>query len=313
MKKIIILLLAVLPIFLIVVISFAGRIFSEVSHISVENVVFVDKTENKHPDTFIVQLYKGEEYQLFAKVYPELASNKKVSYLSSDLNVCTVDEKGLVKAVGDGIAFVSVKTDEMDKTDRIMIQVTTTTVESVRILDGQFKDIENIEMSINDQYKFNYDIEPLTTKNKNVNWSSSNPNVVTVNSRGILTAIAPGTAIITVTTVDGGLTDQCTVTVNDEKSKLSFNFDSNPDIVKKGEVYTTPNNEINLKNYLVYDESIVNPEDIILSMPFGEGDAILDSTTGILKILTPYSRITIKAELKDGSSIIEIQFVYEND
>lgn len=50
----------------------------------------------------------------------------------------------------------------------------------------------------------NYNIQPATATNKQVNWSSSNPSVVSVNSHGKLTAYEPGTAIITVTTVDGG-------------------------------------------------------------------------------------------------------------
>ena len=49
--------------------------------------------------------------------------------------------------------------------------------------------------------------------NKNVKWSSSNENAVTVSQDGEVTAVAVGTSIITVTTEDGGFTDSCTVTV----------------------------------------------------------------------------------------------------
>lgn len=57
------------------------------------------------------------------------------------------------------------------------------------------------------------DVIPSEASNTNVSWESSDPSVATVDSDGLVTAVASGTAIITVTTEDGGKTDQCTVTV----------------------------------------------------------------------------------------------------
>ena len=57
------------------------------------------------------------------------------------------------------------------------------------------------------------EIAPSTAVNKNVTWSSSNSSVATVSSSGAVTAVAEGTATITVTTEDGGKTAACTVTV----------------------------------------------------------------------------------------------------
>ena len=55
-------------------------------------------------------------------------------------------------------------------------------------------------------------VEPDTATDKSVNWESSNPDVATVDN-GVVTAKAPGTATITVTTKDGSHTAACTVTV----------------------------------------------------------------------------------------------------
>ena len=55
-------------------------------------------------------------------------------------------------------------------------------------------------------------VEPDTATDKSVNWESSNPDVATVDN-GVVTAKAPGTATITVTTADGSHTATCTVTV----------------------------------------------------------------------------------------------------
>lgn len=56
-------------------------------------------------------------------------------------------------------------------------------------------------------------ITPANATNQNVNWSSSDTTKATVGNEGTVTAVAAGTAIITATTVDGGKTASCTVTV----------------------------------------------------------------------------------------------------
>lgn len=56
-------------------------------------------------------------------------------------------------------------------------------------------------------------ISPSNATNQNVTWSSSNSSVATVNSNGLVTAIAAGSATITVTTEDGNKTATCAVTV----------------------------------------------------------------------------------------------------
>lgn len=56
-------------------------------------------------------------------------------------------------------------------------------------------------------------ISPVNATNKGVTWSSATEAVATVSSAGVVTGVTEGTAVITVTTVDGSKTDSCTVTV----------------------------------------------------------------------------------------------------
>jgi hypothetical protein len=56
-------------------------------------------------------------------------------------------------------------------------------------------------------------IVPVNATNKAIAWSSGNPSVVTVDSSGLVKAIGAGTAIITVTSLDGGLTASDTLTI----------------------------------------------------------------------------------------------------
>lgn len=63
-------------------------------------------------------------------------------------------------------------------------------------------------------------VSPATAANKNIRWTSSNTNVATVDATGKVTAAGNGTAVITVSTVDGGFTAQCTVTVSEDKPEI---------------------------------------------------------------------------------------------
>lgn len=82
--------------------------------------------------------------------------------------------------------------------------------------------VTGIKLSVN-QYTFtSYDttfylsaiVEPATAVNQNVVWASSNPNIVNVDQNGSLKAYSNGSAVISVTTEDGGFTAACNVTVN---------------------------------------------------------------------------------------------------
>ncbi|MBR0461630.1 MAG: InlB B-repeat-containing protein [Erysipelotrichaceae bacterium] len=64
---------------------------------------------------------------------------------------------------------------------------------------------------------------PTNADNKNLSWSSSNTSIATVDN-GVVTAVSPGTAIITVTAEDGGKTAECEVTVPE---KVTVTFVSN--------------------------------------------------------------------------------------
>lgn len=55
-----------------------------------------------------VELKKGEEVQITVTVKPENATNKEVTFTSSDDNVATVDEKGNIVAVGEGTAIITI-------------------------------------------------------------------------------------------------------------------------------------------------------------------------------------------------------------
>jgi hypothetical protein len=60
-------------------------------------------------------------------------------------------------------------------------------------------------------------VAPENATNKDVTWSGNNPAVATVDANGVVTAVNPGNATITVTTADGGFTATSVVTVTEEQ------------------------------------------------------------------------------------------------
>jgi len=62
--------------------------------------------------------------------------------------------------------------------------------------------------------QLNPTVSPSDATNQNVTWSTSNPDVATVSSSGLVAGVATGTAVITVTTADGGKTATCDITVS---------------------------------------------------------------------------------------------------
>ena len=75
-------------------------------------------------------------------------------------------------------------------------------------------DVATPDVYIGDSLTLKAVIEPANATNQNVRWTSSHPEVATIDGNGIVTGISEGTTIITVTTDDGGLTNTCEVRVS---------------------------------------------------------------------------------------------------
>lgn len=87
--------------------------------------------------------------------------------------------------------------------------IVTTTKATSLVLDQSF-----VTMNGGEQLQLMATIEPADA-NGALNWTSSNGNVATVNSQGLVTAVGPGEAVITAATLDGTeLTAQCVVRVH---------------------------------------------------------------------------------------------------
>jgi|GEM_PF-1794338 len=156
-------------------------------------------------DIYDADLLIGETLQLTATVKPDNATNKNVTWESRNEAVATVSEDGLIKATGKGSTIIVVKADGGKYTSQCVVNVTVP-VTDVALNKSTLTLVEGTNETLIAT------INPDNANNQNVSWASSNEAVATVNG-GLVTAIAEGETVITVTTEDGGKTATCAVTV----------------------------------------------------------------------------------------------------
>ena len=307
MKKTVILILAILPIFLLLTISFAGKILSLYSYISVEKVMYVDENEEELDKDFTVTIDKGETYQTYVKVLPELATDKTVSYVSTNESVCTVDGNGLVTGTGFGSANVNAITKDGKKIDTIVFSVTDNSVSGVHLSTNL------LEMHVGEMKKITATIEPMTALNKKITWTTNDSNIAKVDQNGFVTAVSSGTAEIFVITDDGKFTDLCIVTVSDGQPSLTIDFSSLDYVSKLGEGYQTTLNEIDLKDVIVFNDELINFEDIKVVIESGKEYASVNENM-VLTFSTSNKIVSIViyvGDMEEPDYVIKTKLIYK--
>ena len=285
MKKTMIIILAVLPIFLVVMISFAAKIVSYYQHIDVESVNFVDEDNEIYSKDFIYKINIGEKKQTYIQIIPEYATNQTVTYSSTDESVCTIDEKGIIEGVKFGTSIIMVKTEDGGKYSMLIVKVTQDNVKSVSF------DCDEVELNVGETKQLQAIVEPYVALNKNVRYQSSNEGVVAVDANGKITALGEGESTITVTTEDGGFTDSCLVIVKNGTPALYFDLSNDSNFTEMTNGYIVNISEINLLNYLQIDEKRVILSEVRLRIKSGsdiaqltDGNLVITGK-GIIKIV----------------------------
>ena len=161
-------------------------------------------------DKSAITLDKGSSTTLTATVAPANATNKTVTWKSSDASVATVDS-GKVTAVNAGTATITVTTADGNKTATCKVTVTEKTPGIVNVTSVAL-DSFSVALEEGGSTTLTATVAPANATNKAVTWKSSNTSVATVNN-GTVFAVNAGTAVITVTTADGNKSADCVVIV----------------------------------------------------------------------------------------------------
>lgn len=173
----------------------------------------------------------GSQETIGFTVSPSNATNKDITWTSSDTSIVTV-ENGKLTAKKIGTAIITASIYEYRATCRITV-VDTVSLKGISLnkssLTIKEKSAENLYI--------NY--APGNATNKKVTWKSSNTSIVTVDNQGKVTGVKPGSATITVISNDGGHVSTCKVTVESISKKVeSISLDKKEATMKQEEKLT---------------------------------------------------------------------------
>ena len=147
---------------------------------------------------------------LDAVIMPEFAYDNKVSWKSSDESIVKVSENGILTAVSNGNATITVSSEDGILTDECKVTVTDKKSERLSL------NKTSIELTeIDSVYPLSANIE-----NSDLVWKSDNENIASVTD-GVVTAKGKGKTTITVSTYDGKQTSKCAVNVNTSDNTIT--------------------------------------------------------------------------------------------
>lgn len=182
--------------------------------------VTIDQGDAVSVETSVSAGIGSASTQLTATVAPADASNQAVTW-SSDNALVRVNASGKVSYTGLLYAPVSAtitaaSAENPSLTDRCVVTFRKAKVGAT----GVTLDRTELALKDGDSAQLTASVAPGNATNQAVIWESSDTSVVTV-SGGLVMAVAPGDAVLTVTTEDGGFTAQCQVRVRADMAKLN--------------------------------------------------------------------------------------------
>lgn len=163
----------------------------------------------------------GSTTQLDAVITNDRATNKNVTWSSSNTSKMKVDSNGVVTCMAvsyPATAVITATTEDGGFTASCEVTFVKQKVDSVSV------DITELTLTQGASQSVQAVINPSDATIKDVVWSTSNQEVATVEN-GVVTGVSVGDAVITVTTNDGGFTADCSVKVRADKSALASIID----------------------------------------------------------------------------------------
>ena len=179
-------------------------------------------------------MFAGEQKKIVAEVLPETALDKSLTWESSDPAVASVDENGVVTAIGNGTAVISCRTVVGGYKASCTVSVSTKP-ESI-VLDYTERDIYTTKSVTLEAI-----VLPETANDRSVKWTTSNKLVATVDKNGKVTGVGTGTAMITATTNVGGLKATCIINVTKKREVQAVTITCNGDPVTSKTLYLNDN------------------------------------------------------------------------
>ena len=166
-------------------------------------------------------LLQSGTLKLKATVAPKDAYDKTLVWTSSAPEIATVDENGVVTAHAAGeVTITAAARDGSGKNASCKVTVIRRAVTGIKLNTKKATVLHNRSL------KLKATVNPKDAYDKVLIWTSSAPEIAAVDENGMVTALRPGTAVITATSRDSGKSAACNVTVKRNavtKVKLTYN------------------------------------------------------------------------------------------
>lgn len=168
-----------------------------------EDIVIDDGAEE-------VEIYVGGSHQFKATADGQDVT-RGVEWTSVITDRLTIDDDGYAEGVEEGTTQIKAATKDKKKFDTIMVKVISM-VEDIKLSHRQVT-LNSLGDTLDLDYTLIPAIDGLAPYEDDVDWSSSNSDIASVDDNGVVTAKDKGIARITATTVDGEHEDYCSITV----------------------------------------------------------------------------------------------------
>lgn len=249
-----------------------------------------------------LKLQRGTSQVLVATVTPATTNVKDLQWTSSNPDVAAVDAEGKVTAVALGTAEITVTT--VDGGHTAVCQVTV-----IQQVTGVALDVETATLRIGEQtLQLNANVAPEDATEKSLVWSSSNTGVASVDENGLVTPLAPGETDITVTTVDGGFTAVCKVTVVQPVLSITLNettININPNMTFELVAQINPSNATNQElEWTSADETIavVDQDGVVRGV-----DAGVDGRETVITVTSKDSGVSATCVVRVTKDVVGVE------
>lgn len=163
-----------------------------------------------------INMYTGDTKKISTIVLPINASNKDITFTSSDNKIATVNQSGYVKAINPGICNIFINSPGKNISASVVIKVDKKI--SLEFIDYS---VEEIDLDIGEKYLLIPVIKPDNTSIRDVYYLSSNSKVATVDSYGKITGKSRGNTTIIAITKDGFISNTIKINVSNDKVENS--------------------------------------------------------------------------------------------
>ncbi|MDE6268331.1 MAG: Ig-like domain-containing protein, partial [Muribaculaceae bacterium] len=156
-----------------------------------------------------LELIVKQSATLSATILPEDATDKTVTWSTSDEKIATVDAEGKVTAVSVGeVTITAVANGDTDISASCAVKVLPILVSAITLNETE------VSLRVNGSVTLTAEVAPNDATNGSIVWSTSDEKIATVDTEGKVTAVALGEAVITATAADGsGVKAECAIKV----------------------------------------------------------------------------------------------------